>query len=148
VLHVSVTLTTAAQETEIEEVAVAALRSELHEQANSAPFVRDAAVGLATLDPEDLGRGNLTLPLLLSVWMRRAEVGVEDARDALLELRSALVEASGLDRRTEPVPLCVADPAAAVLSLARYTEGLLGRASEAARTSRLEVARRAVALVS
>ena len=121
---------------------------ERYEQAPIAPFVHEAAVGLATLDPADLSRENLTLPLLLSVWIRRGDVDLEDACHALLELRSAVLDASGLDRRTEPVPLCVADPVAATLSLARYTDGLLRRASESARTSRLEVARQALALLA
>ncbi len=51
--------------------------------------------------------------------MRRGRIRVETARDAMLELRAALLSASGLDERTEPVPLLVADPVAATISLAR-----------------------------
>ena len=47
----------------------------------------------------------------------------------MLQLRAALLEVSGLDERTEPVPLLVADPVAAVISLAMYMDGLLQRAA-------------------
>ena len=110
-------------------------------------FALEAAHGLAELDPEDLAPGNLTLPLGLSVWMRRGQVGLDDARRALCALRRALLEASGLDERTEPVPLVVADPVAATISLALYLDGLLSRAAASASVSRTELAGRAAALL-
>ena len=67
----------------------------------------------------------------------------------MLELRAALLEASGLDERTEPVPLLVADPVAATISLAVYMDGLLQRAARMTATSRVRHRRaRALALVS
>ncbi len=111
-------------------------------------FAHEAMLGLADLGPEDLAHGNLTIPLGLSLWMRRGRIRVETARDAMLELRAALLRASGLDERTEPVPLLVADPVAATISLAVYMDGLLQRAARATERSRVDIATRALALVS
>jgi hypothetical protein len=110
-------------------------------------FVTEAAHGLATLEREDLAPGNLTVALGLSLWMRRAGIGSRRARSALLALRHALLEASGLDERTEPVPLVVADPGAAAISLAVYLDGLLRRAAATTHTARTEMAERAAALL-
>jgi hypothetical protein len=73
---------------------------------------------------------------------------VETARDAMLELRAALLRASGLDERTEPVPLLVADPVAATISLALYMDGLLQRAARMTARSRVDIAAHALALVT
>ena len=124
------------------------VRLELVEERSTARFAHEAMLGLADLEPEDLTHGNLTVPLGLSLWMRRGGIGVEDARDAMFELRAALLSASGLDERTEPVPLLLSDPVAATISLAVYVDGLLQRAARVAATSRLDMARRALALVS
>jgi hypothetical protein len=111
-------------------------------------FAQEAAFGLAELDDCDLAPGNLCLPLGLSLWMQRAGVGLRAARDTLLQLRDALIAASGLDAHTEPVPLVVADPETSALSLARYVEGLLRRAAYVTYSTRLEVAERALAVMS
>lgn len=111
-------------------------------------FAYEAMLGLADLEPEDFTQGNLTVPLGLSLWMRRGRIRVETARDAMLELRAALLRASGLDERTEPVPLLVADPVAATISLAVYMDGLLQRAARTTSTTRVDMATRALALVS
>ncbi len=124
------------------------VRLEAVEDESIARFVHEAMLGLAVLEPDDLAHGNLTLPLGLSLWMRRGRVRVDAARDAMLELRDALLSASGLDERTEPVPLLLADPVAAVISLALYMHGLLHRAARVAATSRTDMAQRAVTLVA
>ena len=111
-------------------------------------FALEAARGLAELDPADLVPGNLTLRLGLSLWMRRTGIGLRAARDTLLDLREALIAASGIDGRTEPVPLVVNDPATSALSLARYIDGLLQRGAHVTDTSRHEVAERALALMA
>ena len=111
-------------------------------------FAHEAAFGLAELEHADLAPGNLSLPLVLSLWMQRAGVGLRAARDTLLALRQALIDASGLDGRTEPVPLVVADPATSALSLARYVEGLLRRAAHATATTRVELAERALTVMA
>ena len=114
----------------------------------STRFAHEALLGLAVLEPEDRRPGNLSLPLGLSLWMRRGGVDVHGARHALLELRDALVEAAGLDAATEPVPLQVADPTAATISVAVYVDGLLTRAAGAAGTTRIAMAERAMAMTS
>jgi len=124
------------------------VRLEAVEEESVERFVHEAMLGLADLEPEDLGHGNLTVPLGLSLWMRRGRVRVETARDAMLELRAAVLRASELDERTEPVPLLLADPVAATISLALYMDGLLQRAARTNATSRAEMARRALELVS
>ena len=124
------------------------VRLEVVEEQTIDRFAREAMLGLADLEPEDLSPGNLTVPLVLSLWMRRGRIRVETARDAMLQLRAALLEVSGLDERTEPVPLLVADPVAAVISLAMYMDGLLQRAARMTETSRRNMATRALAVVA
>ena len=123
------------------------VRLEVVEEESRERFAREAILGLADLEPQDLEHGNLSVPLGLSLWMRRGRIRVETARDAMLELRAALLRVSGLDERTEPVPLLVADPAAATISLAVYMDGLLQRAARMASTSRVDIATRALTLV-
>jgi len=53
-----------------------------------------------TIDP-----GNLTIPLGVSAWIVRSDVDLAQACDAMLELRGAFLSVSGLDLRSEPVPL-------------------------------------------
>jgi hypothetical protein len=127
---------------------VSGVRLEVVEDECVGRFAHEAMLGLADLGPEDLAHGNLTIPLGLSLWMRRGRIRVETARDAMLELRAALLRASGLDERTEPVPLLVVDPVAATISLAVYMDGLLQRAARATERSRVDIATRALALVS
>src|SRR6202035_468276 len=64
-------------------VPVSGVRLELVEAPSTARFAHEAMLGLADLEPEDLTHGNLTVPLGLSLWMRRGGIGVEDARDAM-----------------------------------------------------------------
>jgi hypothetical protein len=127
---------------------VSGARLRLIEDNSTEQFAQEAALGLAALEQADLAPGNLTLRLGLSLWMRRAGIGLRAARDTLLHLREALITASGIDSHTEPVPLVVSDPATSALSLARYIDGLLHRAAHMTATSRHEVAERALALMS
>ena len=101
------------------------------------------ARGLAQVDG-DVGSDNLILTLSLSAWIRRADVGLGTARDDLLGLRRALLEVSGLDRASEPVPLTGLDERRAVLNLAAYVVGLIGRAARAAGLERGEIVERAL----
>jgi hypothetical protein len=78
-----------------------------------------------------VGPDSLTLLLTLSTWIRRTGLGVGDARDGLLGLRLHLLEVSGTDRTTEPVPLVVHDDRRAVVNLAVYMVGLIRRAAAA-----------------
>ena len=124
------------------------VRLEVVEEESVERFAHEAMLGLADLEAEDLTYGNLSVPLGLSLWMRRGRIRVETARDAMLKLRTALLSASGLDEKTEPVPLLVADPVAATISLALYMDGLLQRAARMTQSSRVDIATRALAFIS
>jgi len=108
-------------------------------------FAPVAARGIAVLAPEDLTRGNLTLELGLSLWMHRSGTGLAGVRAGLLGVRAALLEASGLEQATEPVPLLAGEPRTAVLSLAIYLDGLVERAARRAGLSRTEMVEAALA---
>lgn len=111
-------------------------------------FLRDAARGVAAIIPEDLDHGNLTLPLGVSAWIVRSDVDLAEACEALLELRSAFLAVSGLDRDSEPVPLLGGDRRTSVLTLAVYLDGLLGRAARRTGVTRTELAEAALELLA
>lgn len=97
---------------------------------SEAAFVAEVMRGMATLwmhggpvDDEDL-----SVPLGLSAWVVRGGIGLHDACDALLDLRAALLDVSGLDRHSEPVPLAFGDPRLALRTVGGYLFGLVGRA--------------------
>ena len=108
-------------------------------------FVTEVIRGMAALcgggpGPEDETTGDLTIPLGLSAWIVRASIGLPDAFDSLLRVRRAVVVASGLDLRSEPVPLRVGDSRAALRSLGAYLFGLVIRASRHAGVPPTELA--------
>jgi hypothetical protein len=107
-------------------------------------FVAEVLRGLATLrgDERPMTPGDLSIPLGLSAWIVRASVDLPDAYEALVRLRAEVVEVSGLDRATEPVPLRVGDPRAALRGLGSYLYDLVGRAARHARLSPVELAER------
>jgi hypothetical protein len=112
-------------------------------------FMREVICGMASLRAEAAPPrrdGDLSIPLGLSAWIVRASVDLPDAYDALLRLRRALIEAADLDRATEPVPLRLPDPKAALCSLGSYLYELVGRAARHAGTSPIELADRTLAL--
>jgi hypothetical protein len=92
-------------------------------------FARMAGLGLVGFEPEDISDGNLSLPCALGAWLRFAGATLSGACAGLLELRDALVITSGLDARSEPVPLLAGDPRTALISLATYTIGLIHRSA-------------------
>jgi len=102
---------------------------------------------IVCLSEEGQAAGPLSLPFGLSAWMMRYGVGVSDTVDAVLGLRSALLEVSGLDSSSEPVPLRVADPVTFVLNLAVYLDGLVSRAARALGVTRGEAADAALGLL-
>ena len=54
------------------------VRLEVVEEQTIDRFAREAMLGLADLEPEDLAQGNLTVPLGLSLWMHRGRVTHRD----------------------------------------------------------------------
>lgn len=110
-------------------------------------FLREAALGVAEMLPEDLEPGNLTIPFGVSVWIRRSDIDLAGACDVMLELRTAFLTVSGLDRRSEPVPLLGGDRRTSVLNLAVYLDGLVARGARCAGVSRAELAEAALELL-
>jgi hypothetical protein len=110
-------------------------------------FLREAALGVAGIIPEDLDPGNLTLPLGVSAWIVRSDVDLAQACQAMLALRSAFVRVSGLDQVSEPVPLLGGDRRTSVLTLAVYLDGLMDRGARLAGCSRTELAEAALDLL-
>ncbi len=102
-------------------------------------FARQAGLGLAGLVRGDLVEGNLTLVFALSAWLRVVGIGTVPACSSLLALRQALLEVSGLDRGSEPVPLLARDSRAALASLAIYLHGLIERSATHAHTSTVTI---------
>jgi hypothetical protein len=110
-------------------------------------FIREVICGMAALSADakpPRRSGDLSIPLGLSAWIVRASVDLPDAYDALLRLRRAVLEASGLDRATEPIPLRLPDPKSALCSLGSYLYELVGRAARHARISPVELAERTI----
>jgi hypothetical protein len=115
-------------------------------------FVAEVVRGMASLRGGDAGprrhiEDDLAIPLGLSAWIVRAAVDLPTAYDSLLTVRRAVVEASGLDTRTEPVPIRLPDPPAALRSLGAYLYDLVGRAARHAGLEPLQLAERTLTLL-
>ena len=115
-------------------------------------FVAEVVRGMAALRGEDAGprrhtKDDLSIPLGLSAWIVRAAMDLPTAYDSLLTVRRALVTAAGLDVRSEPVPLRLSDPRAALRSLGVYLYELVGRASRHAGVEPTELAERTLGLL-
>lgn len=112
-----------------------------------ARFLRDAAHGVADIEPEDLQPGNLTLRFGVSAWIKGSDLDLARATAGLLRLRSAILSAAGMHRGSEPVPLLAGDGPTALLNLVVYLHGLLQRGARTAGTSRRRLADDALALL-
>ena len=88
--------------------------------------------GLAELGPVDLASGDLSLELGISIWLRRNRTPLEEARHLLLDIRQQVLEASGLDAATEPVPFVGRSLKLDVVNLVAYVGDLLRRGAAAA----------------
>jgi hypothetical protein len=91
------------------------------------------------------GLGSSTTPAIpfgLTAAMARRHASVRAVVDALLVLRQAVIAAAGIDPATEPVPLVVAEPDVAAVSLVAYLRDLVERAAAAVGASREAVADR------
>jgi hypothetical protein len=83
----------------------------------------------------------------LSAWLRIVGIGTVPASSSLLALRRVLIEASGLDRGSEPVPLLAGDSRLAPASLAIYLHGLIERSATHAHTSAVTIIEEALEIV-
>lgn len=109
-------------------------------------FARLLALELAEFGPEDLDPGCLSMKLAVSACLRRASLDLLLAEMALGELRTSLLDASGLSWSEEPLPLPLADRTQRVLNLCHYTYGLIGRAAAEVGVSRTRMVTEAMDL--
>jgi hypothetical protein len=114
----------------------------------SVEFATVLALGVADFRADDLAHDALTVRFALSAWMRTCSVGVEEAWAGVTLLRTALLEAGGLDRASEPVPLRAADHKMALINMTVYLDGLVARAACAADCGRCEIVAGAVQLLA
>jgi hypothetical protein len=84
--------------------------------------------GLLEYGPFDTELG---LELGLSLWLHRSATSPEEARAAMLELRTVILRVSGLDSRSEPFPLIGRQVERDLINLANYLGSLVSRASVA-----------------
>ncbi len=110
-------------------------------------FARSAGLGLTEFVPEDLLGGNLSLVFALSAWLRMNDIDISEGCAILFGLRRALVEVSGLDASSEPIPLMAGDSRTALVGLGAYMHGLIRRAAARARRPAQLVVEEAVALL-
>jgi hypothetical protein len=94
---------------------------------NPMKLVMLAARGLAELKDDDLRGNQLHLELEVSLWLRRSGADLALVPRALFALRQTLLDVSGLDADSEPVPLVIQDTQQAVASLCVYLHGLIAR---------------------
>lgn len=92
-------------------------------------FSQQVLRGIVAIEPLRSEEKDLCLELGLSLWMRRSGTSIEEARRAMWGLRGALIEASGIDGSTEPIPLHGVDPRLDVVNLGAYLRRLIGRAT-------------------
>jgi hypothetical protein len=95
-------------------------------------FVLTVFRGLAELGPIDLRENNLVLELGLSLWLRRCGTSLAEASEAMMVIRTALVDTAGMDHATEPIPLVGRSPKGDLVNLAGYVSQLIPRAVLAA----------------
>ena len=116
-----------------------------------AKFASALAFGIVESRSDSLGSrihsDDLTALLCISAWMRRAGAELGDCLHGMLQLRTALVRAAGMDERSEPVPLLHSDEKVALLNLARYLEDLVRRAALVGEMPEHDVASRAIELL-
>jgi hypothetical protein len=101
--------------------------------------------GLAELGPFPAPGDDLSLELGLSIWLQESGAELEEAREAMFEVRGLVLEVAGLDPRTEPVPFVGRSLEADLVLLASYMDDLMVRAALAAECSPELVAERVVA---
>lgn len=101
--------------------------------------------GLADLGPVDPFSGDLSLELGVSVWLRTSGTSLLEARTRLLHIRELIIEASGFDPATEPIPLLGRAPRSDVLNLVGYLGDLLRRVAAVSGRSVQGVARAVIA---
>lgn len=110
----------------------------------SPTFAQQVLRGITKIEPPALGESDLTLELGVSLWMRQTATDIDDAGQAMLHMRTALVRAAGMDMTHEPVPLHGVDPRRDVLNLAAYLRKLVARAAAQAQCDFAAIVERAL----
>jgi hypothetical protein len=98
--------------------------------------------GLLDYGPFDTELG---LELGLSLWLHRSATGPEQAHAAMLELRTVILDVSGIDPRTEPFPLIGRGVELDLVNLANYLGLLVSRAALSCGCAAEEVVELAIA---
>jgi len=98
--------------------------------AGLAAAVLDLLGAVAAETSEPAAGPSLLLPWGLTLAMVRHHAGPVELLAALLAARSAVLGSSGLDARSEPVPLPVPDAVIAATNTGRYLVGLVRRAAQ------------------
>jgi hypothetical protein len=110
----------------------------------SPTFAEQVLRGITKIEPPRMGDSDLSLELGLSLWMRQTHTDIHDVRPAMLTMRTALVDASGIDMAREPLPLWGVDPRLDVLNLASYLRKLVARAAAQAQCDFVAIVERAL----
>ncbi|MGP0031182.1 MAG: hypothetical protein ACLPVF_11825 [Acidimicrobiales bacterium] len=111
-------------------------------------FASTVLRGLLDLGPTDPREKDLALELGLSLWLRRCDTSVGDARVVLLDLRDAVIDASGLDPEFEPIPLVGRSLEADLVNLTDYLGRLVPRAANAAQCAPRAMVERTIELLA
>lgn len=99
----------------------------------------DLLRGLVELGPMEPFSGDLSLELGVSIWLRRNETPLVEARRMLLEVRQVVVGVCGLDADSEPVPLVGWSLRHDIVHLVTYLQELLRRGAACAGLGLAEV---------
>jgi hypothetical protein len=95
-------------------------------------FATTLVRGLVHHGPFEPSETDLSLELALSAWLRWHRMDVEDAKAAMIDLRSDLLNLGGLSAKNEPTPLLGCSAARDVVTLAHEVGRLLARCAREA----------------
>jgi hypothetical protein len=79
-------------------------------------FARKVLWGVSAIEVPRSGETDRYPELGLSLWMRQTGTGPRDAGPAMLAMRAALLSVSGLDHKSETIPLPGVDPGVDVVN--------------------------------
>jgi hypothetical protein len=117
----------------------------LEEKAIGVHFGAALIMGLADLGPFPAPGDDLSLELGLSVWLCVSDAEIEEAIEAVYEVRSMVLEEAEMDVDTEPVPFVGRSSDRDLITLGSYMDNLLERASVSSGCHRQALARRVAA---
>jgi hypothetical protein len=92
-------------------------------------FAPAVLMSLPTLVPAGMVQADLALELGLTAYMQMSDTDVHDAIRQMWQIRTAILEAGGMDVSTEPIPFGGSSAQVELLNLALYLGNLVGRAA-------------------